>query len=739
MAGDFSRLTFDPTKHYSGVRWQQGRVQLDADWNEQADIADHRIRIGLTDLVGPSGAPADNAGFQLSVVNGAPTAGRGRYYVGGLLIENEADVALAAQPDYPGSALSTNAGIYLAYLDVWQRPITALEDPSLLDPALGGVDTTTRLKNVWLVALHNVGGPGEQINPADYAPPWRPSWEQPLSTGTLAARVAATGANLENQLYRVEIHDGGAAGAATFVWSRDNGAVAAAIVAGAGTGEQTLTISSARVDALTSFAANQWVEVTDDEHTLHGLPGTLAELASVQGNVLTVKAWPNNTAPTLGANPIVRRWDSPGAAAIPAAPSSGQTGPTWLLLEDSIEVAFSADAGAAYKTGDYWLIPARTATGVVAWPLDANGAPLAQPPRGVLHQYCALGALTLNADGVWGVAAGDAGDLRVRFSAIATGLLTKAGGEVTGSLSIDGGLTVAGAVGIGTTAPSAKLTIDPQGPGGLVIGHPSTSSGGFTSLSLDISAASDGYASVQAIQAAGSLYGLLALNPSGGNVGVGTTTPAAKLEINGDLAFGPQANGPARALLAGGTLIWNDGTWLRLNENLDYSKPVGGVITPGLLAAGSLSVGGLNNWADPGQGNVTISGNVGIGAATPQAALDVRGTIKLHPDGSLFAPGGTDNLMLIWGHISWSPPAPNHFIPTVHQEGSGFTATVVGVGGLTITFTRPFTGLPALLTTVIPAGGNLPAQQIAVDHLQFGAPPTGGLPPEFTFVAVGPR
>ena len=35
MKGDFSRLTFDPTKHFSGVRMQQGRVQLDADWNEQ--------------------------------------------------------------------------------------------------------------------------------------------------------------------------------------------------------------------------------------------------------------------------------------------------------------------------------------------------------------------------------------------------------------------------------------------------------------------------------------------------------------------------------------------------------------------------------------------------------------------------------------------------------------------------------------------------------------------------------
>ena len=38
MRGDFTRDTFDPTRHYSGVLLQQGRVQLDADANEQSAI-----------------------------------------------------------------------------------------------------------------------------------------------------------------------------------------------------------------------------------------------------------------------------------------------------------------------------------------------------------------------------------------------------------------------------------------------------------------------------------------------------------------------------------------------------------------------------------------------------------------------------------------------------------------------------------------------------------------------------
>ena len=42
MKGDFSRDTFNPRKHYAGVLMQQGRVQIDADWNEQQSIARYR-------------------------------------------------------------------------------------------------------------------------------------------------------------------------------------------------------------------------------------------------------------------------------------------------------------------------------------------------------------------------------------------------------------------------------------------------------------------------------------------------------------------------------------------------------------------------------------------------------------------------------------------------------------------------------------------------------------------------
>ncbi len=63
MKGDFSRETFDALRNYAGVLLQQGRVQLDADFNEQAAIARDRLRSLVRDLVGPHGGPAQCLGF----------------------------------------------------------------------------------------------------------------------------------------------------------------------------------------------------------------------------------------------------------------------------------------------------------------------------------------------------------------------------------------------------------------------------------------------------------------------------------------------------------------------------------------------------------------------------------------------------------------------------------------------------------------------------------------------------
>ena len=44
MGGDYSRDDFNPKNNFSQVLMQQGRIQLDSDWNEQAKITDRRLR-----------------------------------------------------------------------------------------------------------------------------------------------------------------------------------------------------------------------------------------------------------------------------------------------------------------------------------------------------------------------------------------------------------------------------------------------------------------------------------------------------------------------------------------------------------------------------------------------------------------------------------------------------------------------------------------------------------------------
>ena len=60
----------------------------------------------------------------------------------------------------------------------------------------------------------------------------------------------------------------------------------------------------------------------------------------------------------------------------------------FIELEGGVQVKFGPGT---YKTGDYWLIPARTATGTIEWPFTEP-----QPPQGIVHHYCRLGLLTFD-------------------------------------------------------------------------------------------------------------------------------------------------------------------------------------------------------------------------------------------------------------------------------------------------------------------------------------------------------
>ncbi len=463
MSNDLSRKIFNPLDDYFGVVMQQGRVQMDADWNTLVDQFKRRIQAESLDTFGPDVVPRETPdGFLISGPVAAIEIGPGRIYVDGLLAENHTDVlkwdarlaeisgtarlsgadvdapptglvgttAYDNQPYYPDPPALPDGETYLVYLDVWQRDITYLQDAGLVDSAVG-VDTTARQQTVWQVKfLDNVGALDPTVEDVDI-PGWlktiHPSSAR-LSTATgdltdddnpclLPPQAGYKG--LENQLYRVQVHDGGPVGSATFKWSRDNAVVSTRVSAIPGGNE--IVVDSLGRDAVLGFNEGDWLEITDDHRDLMGMPGELRRIQlgdgidtstrtiTLEGNALPIGSgvgeFPvdgnDQTEPTR--NTRIIRWDqagivfredeseytdldapaSTGAIEIPAAG-------TRLFLEKGILVDFDLESvvdeasfDPVFKTGDYWLFSARVNDASIEL-LDRV------PPEGIHHHYAKL-------------------------------------------------------------------------------------------------------------------------------------------------------------------------------------------------------------------------------------------------------------------------------------------------------------------------------------------------------------
>lgn len=428
MKGDFTRVTFDPSRHFSRVLMQQGRVQLDADFNEQSAILLHYMRTLVADLIGPyGGPPGGEAGFELKPTedSGRFTIGVGHYYVDGILVENQdANAELT---------IEDGEGTYIAYLDVWERHVTHLQVPAIREVALGGPDTCTRAEVVWAVRWDRIEG-GEDMNiGCDAAEEWVGRLRRREQLGMrphMRARLSDEGQGEdacsippesryrgnENQLYRIEIRRGGmpwngvaerdgtpagnAHEAATFVWSRDNGSVVFEIVRQQGS---RVSLASLGRDARTALSVGDWVEIMDDDTELAGEPGILAQVERVDtvDIAVTLKA-PDGTAPIwpeyddkTSAHPLLRRWDHSkiaGQSMHEGAILITDDEENWLEIEDGIEVAFRRGQ-AEFRTGDYWLVAARVATGNIEWPEGTDQQPLALPPAGIDHHLAPLAVL----------------------------------------------------------------------------------------------------------------------------------------------------------------------------------------------------------------------------------------------------------------------------------------------------------------------------------------------------------
>src|SRR5215471_16741555 len=88
MGSDRARITYDQSRQYRAVVMQQGRVTVEADWNEEEQIVNEEERKEALDFVGPNGTP-DN-GYRVIETGKPPkppfdfSVGKGTMYVGGM-------------------------------------------------------------------------------------------------------------------------------------------------------------------------------------------------------------------------------------------------------------------------------------------------------------------------------------------------------------------------------------------------------------------------------------------------------------------------------------------------------------------------------------------------------------------------------------------------------------------------------------------------------------------------------
>jgi len=393
-------LATDPAQTYPCGDWQVMELDLATlDLGDYSNLAIHVATTGtvhLDRLTLTTGLTADTDPDDFYIQGGDGTSkGAGRYYVQGYAAVKEGFETYNTQRDYPEPPTVDLAegAQYLVYLDVWQRTLTVVEDPALLEVALGGPDTTSREQLVSQVKLLPTADCA-----TDIARALRPGGRGVLSTGL--SPDAAQGecdfkpeldyTGLENALYRVEIHQGGAANVATFKWSRNNGADLAAIT-NFEADTKSVTVPDDRL-----LCHGDWVELADDVSDLadaidtgqHGKLAKIIEMTHQAGGVkiqLENEAGDFATAPfnsRTGRHPKLRKWH--GVENVSGFTTFGAGGLPDTQLEHGIQIAFSQDA---FYHGDYWQFTARVNTRSVEV-LDQA------PPTGPRHHYAPLSRIS---------------------------------------------------------------------------------------------------------------------------------------------------------------------------------------------------------------------------------------------------------------------------------------------------------------------------------------------------------
>ena len=376
----------------------------------------------------------------------------GRCYVDGWMCESPNHGPPSAVAElHPGSEA-------VAYLDVWERYVSAFEDPAIGDVALGGIDTTGRLQTVAQVQVTS-----------------RAALDAIRARGNDRGEIAldvATRILQDNVLYRFEVHAPGIAAD-----ERDGGDVVT--IAPERSDERTWrVVGGASAD---DWASGQYLQILDPGPTAKMLRFVSWNASAPGGRTFTVE-------PLTGVNDQIQvrpvasiLWSQQNANVVfPLQRATASTETTTFVLagdaqraglltidqvvvvadddaatslrpgfvstikdvstdvpgqievvvqgrfEDSVagavlrcwdgivpadaisgkpaplaDVAVSFAAGGTYRTGDYWTARLRPddPKSPLDWPRDSAGKPVFQPPAGIAHTYAELAIVHAHDDG----------------------------------------------------------------------------------------------------------------------------------------------------------------------------------------------------------------------------------------------------------------------------------------------------------------------------------------------------
>lgn len=408
MTGDFSKLPLTARNNYTGVLYQQGRVRLDQDDNAEHFIAAAQRQALARDVIGAGVAavPTDeSAGFRVTRAAASATGvevslSPGRVWIDGLHLELEdsSEVTLPASyygPPFQSPAAtpdSIGANVRDAViLEAWEESLSAFQDPrDLLEPALGGPDTTGRIQLNFALRLFRLGENEDcrsvvsRLRTADAslgrltvtaAPVVVIGGDCPVDTGG-----GYTG--LEHHLYRVEVAMPDAGGHARFKWSRFNGGLVGRGQRHAAGDRVTITANRQMIDrcGLSDFYLEAYQK--PGPHQPWRVAFT-AQASLISDGVLALSNQTGTWPAAAGASVFFRLWD--GIRRIDAFTSAD-------TLENGIQLQFDPPSPASgqnnYRPGDYWTFPVRAAgTGFdpSVWPNNAlphgvryHRAPLAE-------------------------------------------------------------------------------------------------------------------------------------------------------------------------------------------------------------------------------------------------------------------------------------------------------------------------------------------------------------------------